>query len=463
MKTKSVASADEDDAAGDPPPVADEPGEPHDDQHGSDRNRNWAPSASQPPKTRRRGSSIFETPCRRSHQWPRTVNGTETSQTRPKPSIASSIPVPMRPGRRLAHEARSRTRVEPSTTNSATVDEQPVDPVEELVVVGLVELARVKNCPPQVEARQVQVRRHARLPEQHAAATDPPRRRASVPSRTRVASCASQSSPTSTVTHALEAVLAAIDARRRMPCGASATSVGYGPRRTSAARSSRRARRRLPRRQPRPRRARQGRHSTSSTDDAEPRRSVDARRAGRAVPVTFSRASAVERWPRARGLFHASARDPVWEYVLGGESALAAFDDRGAARPRRPQPRAVRHRSTATSSAGARPGGTETDLSPAGGSAIRAQSVSRGTATRARPGCSSISTCGRRRSCARCTTSRGRRRDPRSRASGSARRAPRARHLAGRPGLRGGCEARPAAGQHRLAARRLADSADVRR
>ncbi len=36
-------------------------------------------------------------------------------------------------------------------------------------------------------------------------------------------------------------------------------------------------------------------------------------------------------------LFHASARDPVWEYVLGGESAMATLELHGGpARARRP-------------------------------------------------------------------------------------------------------------------------------
>ncbi len=44
-------------------------------------------------------------------------------------------------------------------------------------------------------------------------------------------------------------------------------------------------------------------------------------------------------------LFHASARDPIWEYVLSADSALSqpALDD-GASRARRPQPRRARDR-----------------------------------------------------------------------------------------------------------------------
>ena len=44
-------------------------------------------------------------------------------------------------------------------------------------------------------------------------------------------------------------------------------------------------------------------------------------------------------------LYHGSARDPIWEYVLSDEAAEATLDaDRGSARPRRAQPCRARRR-----------------------------------------------------------------------------------------------------------------------
>ncbi len=74
--------------------------------------------------------------------------------------------------------------------------------------------------------------------------------------------------------------------------------------------------------------------------------------------------------PRARleraELFHASARDPVWEYVLGGESALATFELTEAPLVlvgHSHVPFAISLVGDELAGAHA-PGGTETDLSP---------------------------------------------------------------------------------------------------
>ena len=142
---------------------------------------------------------------------------------------------------------------------------------------------------------------------------------------------------------ALQAVLAAIEAEA---AGCGVVPRGHGRLRATAERVllARPGRcRRLPRRQPRPARARQGRRRASST------RMRTRRHGGRSNVLdepsrAFSRASSRRPASTRAELFHASARDPVWEYVLGGESALADVRaDRGAARPRRPQPRPVRH------------------------------------------------------------------------------------------------------------------------
>jgi hypothetical protein len=69
------------------------------------------------------------------------------------------------------------------------------------------------------------------------------------------------------------------------------------------------------------------------------------------------------------GLFHASPRDPIWEYVLSGLTAELCFDATGSPRAAR---RAVRARSS-TSRAG-------------NGSSTPARPASRATATPARPG-----------------------------------------------------------------------------
>ena len=105
-------------------------------------------------------------------------------------------------------------------------------------------------------------------------------------------------------------------------------------------------------------------------------------------------------WRRGRGveLFHASPRDPVWEYVLIGGRRGAAFEltDR-AARARRPQPRPARRSRSRATPARRRPrAGRHRDRrsTPAAGCSTPARSASRATATRARPGCCSTSSAG---------------------------------------------------------------------
>ena len=71
------------------------------------RKTNPTPSASQPPKITSPYPTC-ETWWRRSHQSPAISNGRPTSQTSAKPSIASSIPVPIGPA------ADSRTKRTPN-------------------------------------------------------------------------------------------------------------------------------------------------------------------------------------------------------------------------------------------------------------------------------------------------------------------------------------------------------------
>ena len=184
--------------------------------------------------------------------------------------------------------------------------------------------------------------------------------------------------------------------------------------RTRAARG-RRAHGRLPGRQPRPRRARHARLSTTSPDDA-----AAAARSGRAACSTRARTPdcLAARRPSASatgvGLYHASPRDPVWEYVLTWEAAHAAIHDSGTrVDARRSQPRAARDRRTARGAAGGHaPGGTEIELA---GGTLAAQPRLGRPAPRRRPrsGLAAARPRRRRASFRRArTTSSGRRRDP---------------------------------------------------
>ena len=113
------------------------------------------------------------------------------------------------------------------------------------------------------------------------------------------------------------------------------------------------------------------------------------------------------------GLFHASPRDPIWEYVLSGLTAELCFDStdfrvsfighshvalsstapRASRRPARPSARELRSISHKAS-----------------GWSTRAPPASRATATRAPPGCCSTPRPRSAPTCARSTTSRAPRR-----------------------------------------------------
>ena len=109
-----------------------------------------------------------------------------------------------------------------------------------------------------------------------------------------------------------------------MPCGASGTPSATERVRTSAARSYGRL----------PTCASQATTtcSPSARRCSRPTSTPTRATAGQMDEGSTRRATALPRRPRATGatrpseLFHASARDPVWEYVLGGESALATFE-----------------------------------------------------------------------------------------------------------------------------------------
>ena len=156
-----------------------------------------------------------------------------------------------------------------------------------------------------------------------------------------------------------------------------------------------------------------------------------ARSTSRSSPATRSwpRAGRAACWPRARArsssrcgrrahadgveLFHASPRDPVWEYVLSADvAARRARADRVAARARRPQPRPAGDHARGRRPR-RRPRAERDDDAarrPAAGCSTRARSASRATAIRARPGCCSTSRPARPRSGGSSTTSRARRR-----------------------------------------------------
>ncbi len=156
--------SDEGEAAGNPPPVADEPGEPHDDQHG-EREEHELRAESQP-------AAEQELPVvdlrHAVPPVPPVAGHGERHRHEPDEAEAEhrqQHPRADAPGRRLAHETHSLHGVDAEHDEQHHGRQQPVDPVEELVVVGLVELAlREERVLRQV--RDGQVRRHARLPEQ---------------------------------------------------------------------------------------------------------------------------------------------------------------------------------------------------------------------------------------------------------------------------------------------------------
>ena len=172
-----------------------------------------------------------------------------------------------------------------------------------------------------------------------------------------------------------------------------------------------RALRRLPGRQPRPRRARRARHRLllgggGGRGRVDPRATSPSRR--------WSSCASSSR-PGERegiGLFHASPRDPVWEYVLSIEQADACMD----AQPERialdrPLPRlpllhpARGRRHGETRGAQAERRRAARPRPRAAGWSTPAASASRATATRAPPGWSSTPRRRRPASTASTTTS----------------------------------------------------------
>ena len=133
------------------------------------------------------------------------------------------------------------------------------------------------------------------------------------------------------------------------------------------------------------------------------RSSAATRRRGAAGRTTSSSHDAARRGSRhsrrgdarrAPSCIHGSPRDPVWDYVLSDEVALASAraDDR-AARPRRAQPRPARARLDGDElDGGLAPGGDRGRARRrAAGCSTPARSASRATATRAPRGSCSIS------------------------------------------------------------------------
>ena len=214
--------------------------------------------------------------------------------------------------------------------------------------------------------------------------------------------------------HALEAVLAALDAD---PPGRAVVPRRPRRLRAEAERVLRARRARVRRvclcREPRPRRARE--RSTSPSSAATP-----ASRPRWTRDVLSDERARVPRRPRAArrtrdgvALFHGSARDPVWEYVLSDEAARATLAaDRGATRARRPQPRraAGLARETDGSTAGSRRTAPSSSSQARAGCSTPARSASRATATRGPRSSCSTSMRDRARSAASPTTSSGRRR-----------------------------------------------------
>ena len=224
--------------------------------------------------------------------------------------------------------------------------------------------------------------------------------------------CAPPSSPTSTSNlPALEAVLAAIDAEAPDELWCLGDIVGYGPRPSECCALVAARAHDLPRRQSRPRRPRDDRPATSSA--ATPR----SRRLDREVLTPEAGAYLDSLAPEGEragvALYHGSARDPVWEYVLSDEARAATLAlTEAAARARRPQPRRPAGLAVATGTARAgsrRPGTGARPRRGAPRCSTPARSASRGTATRAPRGCCSISQPDTRASAGSSTTSRARR------------------------------------------------------
>ena len=216
--------------------------------------------------------------------------------------------------------------------------------------------------------------------------------------------------------HAFEAVIAAAEAAGADELWCLGDLVGYGAEPDACVALAARALRDLPGRQPRPR----GRRGALAGGVLARRRARRALDAGGDLP----RDARVPARARAAGdgegfgLFHASPRDPIWEYVLSGADRRAVLRrDRlprlasSATRTSR-SPSTGRRASRRPARRGAR--ATELDLTPASGWSTPARPASRATATRAPPGCCSTPRPQRATLAARGVRHRGRPgRDPR--------------------------------------------------
>ena len=192
--------------------------------------------------------------------------------------------------------------------------------------------------------------------------------------------------------HALQAVLAAIDADAPDAVWCLGDTVGYGPRPNECCSLVREV----------ADVCLVGNHDLLALGDdvLEGDFNPDASAAGRwtrDVLDASSRGFLEGLEPEARleraELFHASARDPVWEYVLGGESALATFELTEAPLVlvgHSHVPFAISLADGELAGAHA-PAERRQTSPPVAGSATRAPSGSRGTETLAPRGCYSIS------------------------------------------------------------------------
>ena len=120
------------------------------------------------------------------------------------------------------------------------------------------------------------------------------------------------------------------DRRRRgatapRSCGASATSSATAATRTPPSRSRARHCAVVPGRQPRPRRRRRP-LAGGVLARRGARRQLDARRDLCPRRASSCSRSSPQGSAEGVGLFHASPRDPVWEYVLSGLTAELCFD-----------------------------------------------------------------------------------------------------------------------------------------
>ena len=193
--------------------------------------------------------------------------------------------------------------------------------------------------------------------------------------------------------HAFEAALADIAEAAVEEVWCLGDLVGYGAEPDACVELARENTDRLPRRQPRPRVA--GRSRSTSSRAARDRRALDARGDRRPTTATTSPSCEPSAGAAGIGLYHASPRDQVWEYVLStllaelcldaarhrvnliGHSHVALSFDRpeGAPGDRRDAPRRSR-----------------LDCPRASGCSTPAASGSRATAIRARRGCCSTPT-----------------------------------------------------------------------